>query len=109
MFLELGIMDKIQVFSKIKDSVWQIDKEAKVILFGSRARGDNRSDSDWDFLILTKLPENRVTKQKIRDKIFDAELELEQPISTIIHNETVWEDYEVTPLYQYIQKEGIKV
>jgi len=26
----------------------------KIILFGSRARGDYREDSDWDILIVTK-------------------------------------------------------
>jgi len=29
----------------------QINKVQKLSLFGSRARGDNRSDSDYDFLI----------------------------------------------------------
>ena len=38
----------------VKDTIEKVDEEAKVILFGSRARGDFRLDSDWDFLILTK-------------------------------------------------------
>lgn len=28
--------------------------EAKVILFGSRARGDNAEDSDYDLMLITK-------------------------------------------------------
>ena len=75
----------------------------------SRARGDNREDSEWDFLILTQLPETKENLKKFKDGIFDAELELEQPISTIIHNSKNWEDLEITPLYQFIQKEGIRV
>lgn len=102
-------MNREKVFSKIKSNVLQVDKDAEIILFGSRARGDNKNDSDWDFLILTKLPENRKTISKIKDKIFDAELELEQPISAIVHNEDKWQEFEVTPLYQFIQKEGIRV
>ena len=102
-------MDKNQVISRIKSTVLQIDKDAVVILFGSRAREDNRIDSDWDFLILTDLPESKKTKDLFRDKIFDTELELEEPISTIIHNKSVWSEYEVTPLYQVISKEGIKI
>ncbi len=31
----------------------------KIILFGSRARGDYREDSDWDLLIVTKNRLNR--------------------------------------------------
>lgn len=102
-------MDRNKVLSKIKSNILKIDKGAKVILFGSRARGDNKADSDWDFLILTKLPESKQTKDIFRDKLFDAELELEEPISAIIHNVSAWEDYEVTPLYQNILKEGVQI
>jgi len=31
----------------------EVDPTAKIILFGSRARGDNKASSDWDFFILT--------------------------------------------------------
>jgi len=34
-----------------KDHGMEIDK---IILFGSRARGDEREDSDWDILIVTE-------------------------------------------------------
>jgi len=102
-------MDKETVLSKFKSSVLQIDRDAVVILYGSRARGDNRIDSDWDFLVLTNLPENKKTKDVFRDKIFDTELELEEPISTIIHNKLTWTDYEVSPFYQIILKEGIRI
>jgi len=30
-----------------------VDDKAEVILYGSRARGDEREDSDWDLLVLT--------------------------------------------------------
>ena len=102
-------MNNKKVISSVKSAVLKIDKNAVLILFGSRARGDNRTDSDWDFLILTDLPENRKTKDIFRELIFDTELELEEPISTIIHNKSVWTDYEVTPLYKIIQKEGKKL
>ncbi|MEM5821204.1 MAG: nucleotidyltransferase domain-containing protein [Candidatus Aenigmatarchaeota archaeon] len=44
---------------KIKEIILQVAKEMnieidKIILFGSRARGDYREDSDYDLLIVTK-------------------------------------------------------
>jgi predicted nucleotidyltransferase len=102
-------MRKDKFISRIKSSLLQIDEGAVIILYGSRARGDNKSDSDWDILILTDLPESSRTRELFRDKIFDMELELEEPISTIIHNKTVWTEYEVTPFYQLISKEGKRI
>ncbi len=33
--------------------IWKEDSSAKIILFGSRARGDNFKKSDFDFLIIS--------------------------------------------------------
>ena len=98
-----------EVTTSIKKTVRRIDQNAIVILYGSRARGDHRPNSDWDFLILTELPEDKKTKDLFRENIFNTELELEEPISTIIHNKQIWSEYEITPLYQIIQKEGIRI
>ena len=44
------------ILIKIKESVREVEPESEIILFGSRARGDERADeradSDWDLLIL---------------------------------------------------------
>ena len=41
-------MNDEQILKMIGDSVHTVDPTAEVILFGSRARGDARKDSDWD-------------------------------------------------------------
>ncbi|MCD6239500.1 MAG: nucleotidyltransferase domain-containing protein [Thermotogae bacterium] len=40
-------------------------KVGKIILFGSRARGDYKEDSDWDFLIIVNEELNRKEKRAI--------------------------------------------
>ena len=39
------------ITSEIEKAGYQVDR---IILFGSRARGDFRKDSDYDFFVLTK-------------------------------------------------------
>jgi len=39
-------MERDKFLGKIKKAVLSVDDEAKIILFGSRARGDNSKDSD---------------------------------------------------------------
>ncbi|MBK7338020.1 MAG: nucleotidyltransferase domain-containing protein [Saprospirales bacterium] len=43
---------KERILQRIKESIRQVDPQAELILFGSRARNEERSDSDWDLLIL---------------------------------------------------------
>jgi predicted nucleotidyltransferase len=45
-------MEQRKLISKVKSAINSVDPQAKVILFGSRARGDEKQSSDWDFLIL---------------------------------------------------------
>jgi len=58
----------------IKETILNVAKEYnveidKIILFGSRARGDFREDSDWDILIVTKEKLDREKESDFRFKI----------------------------------------
>ena len=103
-------VEKSIVLSKIKSTIRQIDPEAEVILYGSRARGDERPDSDWDLLILVNSKADLDYESVFRHKLFDLELDLEQSFSVTVHNKNKWRlKHWVTPLYQNIAKEGIRI
>lgn len=102
--------EKQKILSHIKDSVKEVEPNSEIILFGSRARGDEREDSDWDLLILVPYSTNLQEEQKFRHKLFDLELEYGQAISTLVKSKKEWESkYLITPLYQNILKEGIEL
>ena len=93
----------------VKETVEKVDKEAKVILFGSRARGDFRPDSDWDFLILTRKTASRQLQDKILELLYGIELNTEQVISSVIENEDIWLKYRESEFFKNVTKEGIEV
>lgn len=96
----------MEIEKLVKQEVIKIDPNAEVILFGSRARGDFRKDSDWDFLVLLDRPLTPSLKSLILDNLYDLELQSNSIISTIIHSKSEWEDLAVTPIYQTIKNEG---
>jgi predicted nucleotidyltransferase len=50
------------------------DPTAEVILYGSRARGTQTRESDWDLLILLKnIAVDKKTEQSFRHHLFDLE------------------------------------
>ena len=93
----------------VKKTISKIDQEAKVILFGSRARGDFGIESDWDFLIITTNEINAGIEDEIRTQLYHLELETDQVISSIIESKSKWEDYSNSELYNNIKMEGIEV
>ena len=44
------------MIKRIRKASYRADPNAEAYLFGSRARGDNHSNSDWDILILVDDP-----------------------------------------------------
>ncbi|WNJ20702.1 nucleotidyltransferase domain-containing protein [Pontibacter sp. G13] len=98
------------LLKSIKSSVLALSPQAKVILYGSRARGDAHEQSDWDLLILTPEPVSVKDEQQFRHHLFDLELEYGQAFSVMVRSQAEWKSrYAVTSLYANIAKEGIAV
>ena len=97
------------ILDLIKSAVYRKNTEAEVILFGSRARGQENKQSDWDILILLNMNEvNRETEKEYREALFEVALETGEAISTFVFSKQDWESkHLLTPLFQNIQKEGI--
>ncbi len=96
------------ITGRIRSEIKSIDPSAKVILFGSRARGDAKQDSDWDILILIKDTVTTEKERAFRYKLFDLELETGEVFSTFVYNSDIWnKKHKITPFYKSIKQEGI--
>lgn len=57
------------VINLIKDSASEFLPDSKILLFGSRARNDSTSESDYDFLIITQEQIDISTKREYKSKL----------------------------------------
>jgi predicted nucleotidyltransferase len=100
-----------QILIAIRDKASQIvPKGAIVILFGSRARGDAREDSDWDVLIL--LDKERITSQDIDDYSYplrELGWDYNQCINTILYTKRDWESSIISPFRENVTEDGIRL
>ena len=94
----------------IRNYVNAIDPSADVILYGSRARGDERQDSDWDILILTNYATNLMIERNFRDKIYDLELDTGEAFSVFVYSKKEWQTKQrITPFYHNVLHEGVRI
>jgi predicted nucleotidyltransferase len=102
---------KNDIISSIKSKIYSIDPAAKVILYGSYARGDYNSNSDIDLLIL--LDKDKITaedKINISYPLYDIEFETGKIISPLVLSKNDWESrHRITPFYENVTKEGIEL
>ncbi len=82
----------------------------KMYLFGSRARGDERPDSDYDFLIVTSHP-SREFRNMLYDIVIDIFLETGRDISLKIYKTHEFQRLRRmrTPFMENVLTEGIKI
>jgi uncharacterized protein len=59
------------------------ERVAKVVLFGSRARGDSRPDSDWDIAVFLQGEPSSGDLDRLSDLGFELLLETDQYIQVI--------------------------
>ncbi|NUM55272.1 MAG: nucleotidyltransferase domain-containing protein [Candidatus Hydrogenedentes bacterium] len=104
-------MTREQLLQRVKDAVLAFDAHAKVVLYGSRARGNAEPDSDWDFLVLLSVPVDWRVKRELRWRLYELELEVGEVISTVIHNENDWNDplRRAMPFHENVTREGIAI
>jgi len=81
----------------------------KVIVYGSKARGDSDEDSDIDLLLVTSRPIPWRERKAIIDALFDIEMAHDAIISILIVTVEEWSDgiLRSTPIYHEIMRDGL--
>lgn len=97
------------VFNRIREVAHHtIPKGGRALLYGSRARGDARSSSDWDILIV-------LDKDKLVPSDYDTVTypltklgwELDAEINPIMYTKQEWDASRITPFYHNVIADAI--
>lgn len=98
-----------ELLKKVERQIHSIVPNADVILYGSQARGEASKISDWDFLILIDQLVDRNMTIKLRDSLYEIELETDEILSSIIRTRQDWNSprYSVLPFKRIIENEGV--
>lgn len=98
------------IILSVKKTVESIDPDAITIIHGSRARNEERVDSDWDFIIITNNPLDLELETKFRDRLYDLEIDIGQPFSFMFFSKDDWQNNQrLSPFYQNVIKDGISL
>ena len=80
----------------------------EIILFGSRARGTARPESDYDVMIIVDRASD-VLHRMVQDTAFETALELDCVFSPVVFDSQMYEQDRYEPLFVNVRREGIAI
>jgi uncharacterized protein len=111
-------LDRIKLTEKDRTSVLQAAQSlkselpvSKVILFGSKARGQADVYSDLDILVVLSCPVTARLRDRVSEKLAEINLQNDVVLSSVVVFEKEWADglIRYTPIHAEIQRDGCEV
>jgi predicted nucleotidyltransferase len=103
---------RASLLAKIKEAIREVESDSRIILFGSRARGDASPESDWDLVVIVEGPVDLAREVALWDRLFD--MMLDDPsfpvVQALMFDRADWERRLSGPgLAARVTREGIEL
>ncbi len=104
-------MKRAELLERVKQAVHEVEPEADIILYGSRARGDAHAESDWDFLILLNGVVDEARTDAIRHRLYDIEWDCGEVLCSVVRSRQEWNSslHQGTPFAKILREQGIRM
>ena len=101
----------VKIFKEMQALKRRILPDERVVLYGSRARGDAREDSDWDLLVLLNKDKRNYSEDFDRYAYPFTEIGLKHDtvVSIQIYTTKDWEKGKAFPFYKNVEREGVEI
>ncbi len=98
-----------ELMAACKAAIREVVPEAGLILYGSRARGDAREDSDYDLLVLVDREVDTDLERAVVDQLVPLEVQTGKVLTVLIYNRTQWDSalYRAMPFHKNVTREGV--
>lgn len=104
----MSTMKKTAVISSIKEIAGKtLPANSSLLLYGSRARGDNRPDSDWDLLILLDKPHLSSQDYDYGYPFRELGWDIGEEISPHIYTKKQWDEWTFLPYRKNVERDKI--
>lgn len=95
-----------EVIRKIKETSHKVvPTGGQVWLYGSRARGDARDDSDWDILILLNKPKLEASDYGVAYPFRELGWSIGEEINPTLYANQQWNTWTYLPYYKNVERD----
>jgi predicted nucleotidyltransferase len=111
-------LDDLKLSEKELNAIYKLKRKlldrfprTRIILYGSKIRGNSEDFSDIDILVLLDRKIDSELEKQILDIAYEIELESDIVFGVMIESKDFWDSSlaRIMPLHQNIEKEGVLV
>ncbi len=104
-----GSTEERTFLTQCRTAVETIVPSAEISIYGSRARGDARAESDYDLLVLVDGEVDWRLEDHIRQSLYPLELATSAVLTVHAYSRQAWDSplYRAMPFIQHVERDGI--